>query len=95
MVCKYFYDSVFVGGVEDEEDDTRDGLNSFAKNHLLIPLLFEPEVGELVPFSEFVISHDPALGKLVSNSLGLVGGQNVREKGEGHDDADQQKFFEE
>lgn len=66
---------------------------SLADDDLLVPLLFEPKIGELVPLPELGIGADATGGQLVLGVLGLVCRQDVGEESKGHNDADKEEFF--
>ncbi len=59
------------------------------------PLFLEPEVGECVPFEQFVVRADAIGCNLVFHIFWLVGGEDVGEEGKGNNDANEEKFFQE
>lgn len=58
LVRENLDDIGFFGGVNDEENDPRQRFEGFTDQNFLVPLFFKPEVGELVPFVEFLIGQN-------------------------------------
>lgn len=61
----------------------------------MIPLFFEPEIGEFGPLVQFIVSSHTTRCNFMFGILGFVGGENVREECKRHNDTDKQEFFEE
>ena len=95
FVTDGFEDFFALSMINNQENYAWQGRDCFTNNDFLIPLFFEPKIGELVPNIKLTVGTDTARSNLVFGILGLVSGEDIGEESKGHNDANQEEFFEE
>ncbi len=95
FVTDGFEDFFALSRINNQENYAWQGRDCFTNNNFLVPLFFEPKIGELIPDVELAVGTDTTGRDLVFGVFGLVCGEDIGEESKGHDDADQEEFFEE